>query len=845
MRMTVSTRICLAGALVISGVLCGCTSSRPEHATSAPQTYRVRPSIPQSRQSMPRSNRGGAADSNSEVLNRSSADRGEDDERSLDQPSPKRTAATSSSAANLRQPSSEHAPSPNASGSSQPRAADSNTASGSRLAQPQTGGAVDAGDNVRKAETSPPHQGEQKPSSDSPEGHVQPAESSQGGADEAASCGGGDSQQQGAESTGSEGGVSGDTSGDVSGGASGGASGTAGGTESLPELAAPSGSGMSAADSQKPSDEQGPPVFRDGGTGASEQVSESEEGIGERGSESAQCDSASDEQEASSANAGDESGGDPLHGPAGSADAIDSAGERAKDAGWAVRPESMDERGVGEQLDTEGHGGGQAGSSTGGLMGDGAGGSDGSGETEGGGEVPGERAGTPGIGQSEQDPSVSGAAAAQPSASEGELEDGSLDGQSAETVASDLASPHGQRENSESSEPPKDRAQSGERLEPDEASRALPATPSVEQFDPPPAKSQPAPSPPIDASELAAVTAPPQPMGSESWHRQVRGAWRLVTIHDPDRDFLPGGASERFIGIDPTSDILRAVLSWNGDVSVSMAAEYFAGFRPRLVEIQPVPHAPSAFPAEPGPLLGGGTFTPATSRPPCELKWVRDGDRLIIGGAEYEPADPDVMIDLLSQPEPVAPDGGGFVDENGDGEQSGQSAVTVDFFGVQAEGRYFCYIVDVSGSMDGNGGMLKLRMELERSLASLPPGTRFAVLPFNSKLRNLQPHWISASPHKARDIGHRLSGIRASGGTNPAGAFSWAFQELRPQPDAIFFMTDGQIRGGGGAVLTQLKSLNASNPRTRIHAIGLGNSADAKFLQRVADDHGGTYRSAP
>ena len=74
MRMTVSTRICLAGALVISGVLCGCTSSRPEHATSAPQTYRVRPSIPQSRQSMPRSNRGGAADSNSEVPNRSSAE---------------------------------------------------------------------------------------------------------------------------------------------------------------------------------------------------------------------------------------------------------------------------------------------------------------------------------------------------------------------------------------------------------------------------------------------------------------------------------------------------------------------------------------------------------------------------------------------------------------------------------------------------------------------------------------------------------------------------------------------------------------------------------------------------
>ncbi len=843
MRTTVSTRVCLAGVLVIGGVLCGCTSPRPEHATSAARTYRVRSSIPQSRQFNARSDRDASTDSSPEVLSRSSADRGGYGERSLDRSSPKRDVATSPSAANSSRPSgetvafqgsSEHAPSPNASGSSQSHAADSNAAPDGGLVQPQTGGMADAGDGGRKTEASPSHQGEQKQSSDSPEGHVPPAESSQRGGSEAASGGDGNSQQEGGESAGSEGGVS--------WGVSGGTSGSAGGTESLPELAVPSGSDMSAADSQRADDKQGPPVFRDGGTGASEQASESEEGIGESGFDSSKGDSASDEQEASSTDAGDEGGGDPLQSPAGSAEAIDSAGKRAEDAGWAVRPEQIDEQGVVEQLDAEGHGGGQAGSSTGGLEGEGEGGSDGSGEAEGGGEDPGERAGTPGIGQSEQDPSVSGAAAAEPSASEGKLEDGSLDGQRTETAASDQASPHGQREMTEPSESTSDRAQSSERLESDEASRALPATPSVEQFDPPLTNSQ--PSPPIDASELAAVTAPPQPMGSESWHRQVRGAWRLVTVHDPDRDFLPGGASERFIGIDPTSDILRAVLFWNGDVSVSMAAEYFAGFRPRLVEIQPVPHAPSAFPADPGPLLGGGTFTPAISRPPCELKWVRQGDRLTIGGADYEPADPDVMIGLLSQPEPVASGGGVYVDGNGDGEQPGQPVVTVDFFGVQAEGRYFCYIVDVSGSMDSNGGMLRLRMELERSLASLPSGTRFAVLPFNSKLRDLQSHWTSASPGKARDIGHRLSGIRASGGTNPAGAFSWAFQELRPQPDAIFFMTDGQMKGGGGAVRTQLKSLNASNPRTRIHAIGLGNDADAKFLQRVADDHGGTYRSA-
>jgi hypothetical protein len=515
---------------------------------------------------------------------------------------------------------------------------------------------------------------------------------------------------------------------------------------------------------------------------------------------------------------------------AGSADAIEPEGARAEDAGWAVRPESMDDTGGPEGAESDGRGGGQAGSSSGARAGAAAGGGDGTGEGEGAAGPPGDTAGTPSSIEDSRDLAAVDDEQEETPPGEHDPEDGSLTGQTDAPPGGDpgLAKKQAARHHSGS----------------DDLVGQVPASPGSAGSDRPDSEAQPPAARPIDPSELASSVEELQPMGSEAWHRQVRGAWKLIAVHDPDRDFLPRGASERLIGIDPDARVLRAVLRWDGDVSVSMAAEYEVGFRPKWVEIQPVPHAPSKFPTDPGPLLGGGQFEPAISPPPCELMWARRGDRLTIGGAEYEAADPDVMVDLLSQPEPGDGDvGGSLATWKGEEAEEGGPAATVDFFGVQAEGRYFCYIVDISGSMKGNGGMLRLRMELERSLGSLPSGTRFTVLPFNSTLRDFQSHWTSASPAKARDIGRRFSRIGARGGTNPTTAFSWALRELTPQPDAIFFMTDGQMMGDRRQLLEHLASLNASNPRTRVYTIGLGDGADIQFLEQMAEAHGGTCRA--
>lgn len=544
--------------------------------------------------------------------------------------------------------------------------------------------------------------------------------------------------------------------------------------------------------------------------------------------------------------------GSPL-GAAGSATASQVGRGRAEDAGWAVAPEAD---GGGIHPDSEGLGGGQGGGRSGSLAGGGAEGSDGSGEGLGGGSV-----------QGEQPAAADGASAMGDAADRSEAgmetmdvesaEEGVAEGQttgagSAETngdAAADAAKAHAAPSGAAAAAANGQTVGADPRPQPPAREHAPPHADRTEEksASQSPEQAEPLGAPPSDRPrrfsdiDLLPQPAPSRPDAIEPWQRAAMGTWKLVAVHEPARDFLPSGASERYIGIDPDARVLRAVLLWDGAASVSMAAEYEVGFRPEFVEIQPLPHAPSAFPATSTTLLGGGRFVPAASAPPCELRWSRQGNQLTIGGGVYQAVEPDDMIDVLNQPAPTEQAAGAFGQQSLD-EGAAEAMATVDFFGVQAEGRYFCYIVDVSGSMGSNGGMLRLRTELEQSLASLPRGTRFAVLPFNHTLRDLQSSWTSANANKAQDIGRRLARVGAVGGTDPTAAFDWAFRKLNPRPDAIFFMTDGQMNNGQ-RLISQLATLNAATPRSRIHTIGLGGAADMWFLEQVADANGGTSRS--
>ena len=522
------------------------------------------------------------------------------------------------------------------------------------------------------------------------------------------------------------------------------------------------------------------------------------------------------------------------------------------DAGWAVRPEEMpvDEvaGGYEEEENAAGFGGGDAGTHTGGgPRGTARGGSDGLGQGEG-------DIGPRGTIDSEATPSLRDQPGHDPSLQE-------THGEAGPDVASEIdeeaEGPHGQT--SARRNPPESDTPSISQETPPSQEPETPVT-DTQQGDrqqnerPSDTTSQHSPQSEVDPKAVLEAflrgnnsspasqsqnTQPTSvaPQGAEQWHRQVRGAWELVSIFDEAEDFLPGGATRRLIGIDPDARTMEVVLLWEADASIAIAAEYEVGFRPAVAELLPREGSPMAPAARPIGLAGIEKFTSSALTAPCELPWRRSDDLLTIGGAVYQAVSPDAMRAALDQPAASASHHVEQLDDAGGSAETG----TIDFFGIQAQGRYICYVVDVSGSMGPSGGLVRLRAELEHSLRSLPAGTRFAVLPFNHTLRDLQPSWTRASPNKVRQVGARLSAVGAQGGTDPTEAFEWAFRQLDPRPDAIFFMTDGQLNDAG-IVMARLDALNATSPRTRIHAIGFGEAADIAFLRQLAAQHGGTVR---
>jgi hypothetical protein len=172
----------------------------------------------------------------------------------------------------------------------------------------------------------------------------------------------------------------------------------------------------------------------------------------------------------------------------------------------------------------------------------------------------------------------------------------------------------------------------------------------------------------------------------------------------------------------------------------------------------------------------------------------------------------------------------------------------VSFLGTVAEGRRFFFIADNSGSMAGVK-MTMLKNELAATLKSLNADSQFYVTFFNTEVIPLPAKgWQKGQ----KDVPKALQWIAAmgvGGGTNPQPAFDMAFN-VKPRPDVIFFMTDGQIPA---TVPLRVRKLNEADPKIVIHTIMMdvrppaamlqgGGMLQDQMLKQIASDSGGTYR---
>lgn len=165
--------------------------------------------------------------------------------------------------------------------------------------------------------------------------------------------------------------------------------------------------------------------------------------------------------------------------------------------------------------------------------------------------------------------------------------------------------------------------------------------------------------------------------------------------------------------------------------------------------------------------------------------------------------------------------------------EAGKSA---DFFGVEAEGKSFVYVVDKSSSMM-MGKFDAAREELIQSIDSLRPNQKFFVIFFDSSYHT-QPTkgLVQATFRNKKMVKEWMMRADPSAATEPYPAIEYA---VELHPDAIYVLSDGEF---DSSVVHQVSKINGEFI-IPIHTIAF--TSNAQTLKELADENKGTYRYVP
>ena len=202
-------------------------------------------------------------------------------------------------------------------------------------------------------------------------------------------------------------------------------------------------------------------------------------------------------------------------------------------------------------------------------------------------------------------------------------------------------------------------------------------------------------------------------------------------------------------------------------------------------------------------------------------------------------------------------------------------------FGLDVVGKNIAFVLDVSGSMEaidplppgerprgprtgvrGDGTeqvlqerrtrMYRAREELSDVVRNLPEDRSFNIVAYASDVRPWQEHLVPAGVKQKRAALDFIASLKAQGITVTDWALEYAFQD--PIVDTIYLITDGAPthRGSAGPGLPEdaprlikeiLQRARVLNYRRGVRIFTLGfPGAEEAFLQKLAEEHGGTYR---
>ncbi|GAB5495328.1 MAG: hypothetical protein Phyf2KO_04080 [Phycisphaerales bacterium] len=200
------------------------------------------------------------------------------------------------------------------------------------------------------------------------------------------------------------------------------------------------------------------------------------------------------------------------------------------------------------------------------------------------------------------------------------------------------------------------------------------------------------------------------------------------------------------------------------------------------------------------------------------------------------------LSDLLQPESDLVTDittGGGDLTSSIEGASvGGAGAGSASFFGIEARGNRFAYIVDVSGSMDREGRIEAMQSELSESISAMPEHVSFFVVLYSDSAYPLgnKRQWIDANGPGKRWARGAIASLAPLGATKPMPAFEMVY-EIRPRPDAIYFMTDGEFDESLADLIIRR---NQDRP-IPVHCITFMTRSAEPVMRRIASETGGTY----
>lgn len=189
-------------------------------------------------------------------------------------------------------------------------------------------------------------------------------------------------------------------------------------------------------------------------------------------------------------------------------------------------------------------------------------------------------------------------------------------------------------------------------------------------------------------------------------------------------------------------------------------------------------------------------------------------------------------------------DGSGHYDTGGIGKGKGSGVGDgsgTSFFGLDAPGKKFVFVVDASGSMSrpfegpGKSMLGRVKLEILKCVSQMSIDQQFFIVFFNDQAIPMPSSRLEpATPEAQQRFLRWMASAKPGGMTEPEEALLLA---VRLEPDVIYFLTDGRFKY---RVIERVSQMNRRG--VTIHTVCFGDEDGEKFMREIAEKNGGTYQ---